>query len=198
MRTPTELVTTMAQEKKAGNTAKAQEYLGSLYALTAKKIQSSLTQYFWHFPDAKSIVDMGVTDGLLNVYKNCEKFDSQADAINWIFIICRNAVCANFRKEHVRQKYRDTSVDLEQIVDPFPTPEENLAEQDEWKKLQKVIAALPEKRSETAKRFILKNEKMTEIAEKTGQNINTITARLIRERTAIVEKMNLNHVQRAV
>lgn len=195
MRTTAELITTIAQKKTAGETEEAHRAFDALFAMTAGRIRSQLAGYFKHAPNAENLADDAVTSGLLRVYLQCEKFVPQEDATGWLFMICKNRMIDLLRLQKSDQRIFNYTTDFAGLTDPHLNPAEFHAAGDEWIKLQTLIDALPEKRRITATLSMIEGKKMTEIAEKTGEKINTINQRLIRERREIVQKMDLNHVQ---
>jgi RNA polymerase sigma factor (sigma-70 family) len=102
---------------------------------------------------------------------------------SWLYTVARNRITDWYRKrrfERVSPTFEESSIplDLEQILfDPQQNPDEVFFRSLVWRELAEALDDLPEKQREVFVMHELEGRSFKEIAEQTGESINTLLSR---------------------
>jgi RNA polymerase sigma-70 factor (ECF subfamily) len=120
--------------------------------------------------------DEVVQEAMVNVWRKSHLFDpNKAKASTWIFTIARNSRIDLLRKENRPEPdFTDPSF----LMDEEPRPDEIYERDDEAKKLQVVLAQLPEEQSEVLRLAFFEQKAHAEIAEELSLPLGTVKSRI--------------------
>ena len=120
--------------------------------------------------------DEVVQEAMVNVWRKSHLFDpNKAKASTWIFTIARNSRIDLLRKENRPEPdFTDPSF----FMDEEPRPDEIYERDDEAKKLQVVLAQLPEEQSEVLRLAFFEQKAHAEIAEELSLPLGTVKSRI--------------------
>jgi len=130
----------------------------------------------------------------VRVWKNLKKFDSQKSFLPWVFRIARNASVDFLRRKKTVpfcafENEAGENVLVETLADPAPLPAELFDQHNLTQRLATAIAGLPSAHREVL--FLHYNDHFSfqEIAELTGEGINTVKSRHYRAVVALRKRL---------
>ena len=139
-----------------------------------------------HRADAEDVAQ----DVFAKVYFSIHRFDHRGSLFTWIYRIAVNEAYSHLRKRRTRRPYEcdssgyATGADLHSLIDGRPTPDRAAAQRDLVNKLLTLIPG-------DDRLLLLWKEvegySVTELAEMTGMNENTVKVKLFRVRRKLVE-----------
>jgi RNA polymerase sigma-70 factor (ECF subfamily) len=139
-----------------------------------------------HRADAEDVAQ----DVFAKVYFSIHRFDHRSSLFTWIYRITVNEAYSHLRKQRTRRRHEGdsrgdaTGADLHALIDGRPTPDRAAAQRD---LVNKLLALIPE----DDRLLLLWKEvegcSITELAEMTGMNENTVKVKLFRARRKLAE-----------
>lgn len=138
--------------------------------------RQKLFGYLWRFSDSTHTAEEMFQETLIKVWKGMDKYNEQKKFSSWLFTIAHNVAMDSLRI----RKNNITFTSLEQIESKKSTmgPEEEIIAKESINQIDEIVNGLSEKQKEV---FLLRqNSEMSfkEIAEVTGQPINTVLSHM--------------------
>lgn len=160
-------------------------YLGgdaaAFETLVARHLRPVYAYVFRHVGNVQDAEDI-TQEVFVRVWKNLKKFDPQKSFLPWVFRIARNASIDLLRRKKtvpfcVFENEDGENIMTETLADPAPLPAELFDRQDLSERLATAVAKLPSGYREVL--FLHYNDHFSfqEIAELSGESINTVKSR---------------------
>ncbi len=122
-----------------------------------------------------------VQDAFLNLWRNFANLTNQKAAKSYLFTSVRNNCLNHLSKKSVRNKYTEESLKQKtEEINDYQTAYSSLLEKEMEEKLQKAVAALPEKYQQPFSLSRFENLSTKEIAEQLDLPVRTVETRIYR------------------
>ncbi len=188
----------VTQQKAPGTMPTSEELKALVHAVAASGDRQAFAALFKHFaPRVKTyLMRAGSADALaeelaqetmITVWRKATLFDAgQAAVSTWIFTIARNLRVDQFRRMGGRASDIE-HLDLDELVDPCPTPEDRLHAERRERGVRDAMARLSEDQLQVLRLSLYEEHPHARIAKELGIPLGTVKSRV---------RLAVNHLRR--
>lgn len=156
--------------------SKCQNGDGEAFRQLINNYRNKLYGYIWRFSDSSHVAEELFQETLIKVWKGLKKYNDQKKFSSWLFTIAHNVAMDSLRTK--KKNLTFTSLELIEKNKSVLGPDEDIIEKEEIDQIEIIVNSLSVKQREV---FLLRQHgemSFKEIAELTGQPLNTVLSHM--------------------